>query len=336
MKLLPALITVISLLCALPATADVIYLKNGDRITGEIKEIWDSNVTIEPEYSNKFDVEFEHIAHIESDEAFEVELLDGREGDFSFAKSSVEGGVRLEASNASIEVALANINKIEEIKDFDWDSKLDLNSNFSRGNTNSQTVNISAETEVIKGQHRYLGDFSYVLETLDSETTKEQTRFHASYNYLFEEGRLDNWFFATNVTLERDPVALLDRRLSLNPALGYDVWDYANRTLNFEFGVGYANEETDGEDTSSATIDWRLNFAYDFMGGDLELFHNHHIYRNVSGRKNIVFNTNTGVRYEITDDIYMNVQLDYDYDTEPPDGTDNEDLTFLLGAGIEF
>jgi hypothetical protein len=36
------------------ANADVLVLKNGDRITGEISRIWDSEVTIEPEYSDEF------------------------------------------------------------------------------------------------------------------------------------------------------------------------------------------------------------------------------------------------------------------------------------------
>ena len=63
-------------LCApMPLLADIVHLKNGDRITGEIKEIWDDNITIEPEYSDKFDVEFEHIAHVESDKAMEVGVV---------------------------------------------------------------------------------------------------------------------------------------------------------------------------------------------------------------------------------------------------------------------
>ena len=139
-----------------------------------------------------------------------------------------------------------------------------------------------------------------------------------------------------NSTIERDPIALLDKRTSVNPSIGYDVWDDANRTLNFQFGVGYASEKTDGQDESSGVIDWRLKFSYEFIHGDMELFHDHHIYRNTEGRKNSVFESKTGIRYDITDDIYLNVQLDYDYDSEPATGTDETDLTFLVGAGLEF
>jgi len=60
------------------ANADVLILKNGDRITGDIKRIWDAEVTIEPEYSDEFQVDLDAISHIESTREFEVEFYDGR------------------------------------------------------------------------------------------------------------------------------------------------------------------------------------------------------------------------------------------------------------------
>jgi len=49
-----------------------------------------------------------------------------------------------------------------------------------------------------------------------------------------------------------------------------------------------------------------------------------------------VFNTRTGLRYEITDDIYINIQADYDYDLDPQVDTDERDFTLLIGAGVEL
>ncbi len=323
----------VALLCASHSLhADVIHLKNGDRITGKIKAMWDDNVSIEPTYSDEFDVEFEHIARIQSDKALDVELFDETKGAYLIEPTDKEGMVRLTSSYESIEIALSEIKKVEEIEEFDWDANLDVSSNFSRGNTNSQATNLQWKGSLETGDHRYNTDLSIAREELDGETTKQRDRLTVGYNYLFH----DDWFFAVNVTAERDPVALLERRLSVNPALGYDVWDDANRVLNFQLGAGYASEQTDGQDESSTNIDWRLEFLYEFMRGDMEFFHNHNIYRNLEGRKNIVANTQTGIRYEITDDIYLNVQANYDYDSEPADGAENDDLTFLIGAGMEF
>ena len=50
-------------------SAGVIYLKNGDRITGTIKRIWDGDVFIEPSYADEFSVDQIDIAYMEDDPA---------------------------------------------------------------------------------------------------------------------------------------------------------------------------------------------------------------------------------------------------------------------------
>ena len=49
-----------------------------------------------------------------------------------------------------------------------------------------------------------------------------------------------------------------------------------------------------------------------------------------------MFETSTGVRYEITDDLYANFQVDFNYETDPASGADNEDITYLIGVGIDL
>ena len=107
-----------------------------------------------------------------------------------------------------------------------------------------------------------------------------------------------------------------------------------DRTLNIQLGAGYSSERTDETDESSSLLDWRLNYAQNILGGAMEVFHKHQIYRNLQGRRNTVFNSQSGIRYELNDHVYVNVQLNYDYDTEPAQKTDPEDVTFLVGAGL--
>ena len=106
--------------------------------------------------------------------------------------------------------------------------------------------------------------------------------------------------------------------------------------MNIQLGPGYQTEEIDNVTETGKLIDWRLRYEQDIFTGDLELFHSHQLYQNLQGRENLVFISQTGVRYEITDDIYLNTQINYDYDSKPAKGTDGEDLTFLFGAGIKF
>ena len=43
-----------------------------------------------------------------------------------------------------------------------------------------------------------------------------------------------------------------------------------------------------------------------------------------------------GFAYELTDDIDATLQLNYDYETEPAPGFDNDDLQYLIGVKVEL
>ena len=85
------------LLLSCSAWADVLVLKNGDRITGDIKSIWDGEVSIEPLYSDEFEVDVSAVEYIESDREFDLELADGSQSLARFSGSDSEGNQIIEA-----------------------------------------------------------------------------------------------------------------------------------------------------------------------------------------------------------------------------------------------
>jgi putative salt-induced outer membrane protein YdiY len=301
------------LLQATLASAAIIHLENGDRITGEVVTEGPENVSVKTSFGSEVQIPIALIANVEGHElAAKIETV---------------------AEIVAAPVAAAPEPEPEPIKSiYEWKGRADLGSTFSRGNTDSQTVTLNASYKLKHDKHRYSLDLRTLREEKESEETKNQDRLGLGYNYLFRP----KWFFAVDATFERDPIALLDRRMSINPAIGYDVWAEDTRTLNFQLGAGLASEETNNESDSGAVIDWRLEYAQALQRSDLKVFHNHQIYRSMEGRKNAVFNSQSGVRYDITADIFLNVQLNYDYDTEPAPGTDSEDVTFVVGAGMNF
>ena len=52
--------------------ADVLILNNGDQITGDIKRISNSEISIEPEYSNELKVDISAVDHIKSNRDFRI------------------------------------------------------------------------------------------------------------------------------------------------------------------------------------------------------------------------------------------------------------------------
>ena len=309
MKLLQFFFLVACVVAALPAHADVIHLTNGDRISGEILEDGDAGVRVRTDFGAELAISKSFVA-------------------------SVEGAAdpETETETEAVEEMVAAVVEAPAPVPRAWKSNIGLNSSFSRGNTDSDLINLQADYSFERDRHRYSVDLSSIRETKEGDKVKEQDRLNLGYNYLFS----DRWFFALNSTIEHDPVALLDHRISINPGVGYDIWNEESRKLNVQMGAGYSDERSDGVDESSSQIDWRLNYTQKILDGAMNVFHKHQVYKNMQGRKNLVFNSQTGVRYDLSDQLFLNIQLNYDYDDEPSAGTDSKDLTFLVGAGMSL
>ena len=321
------------------ASADVLVLKNGDRITGEIKRIWDNEVTIEPEYADEFEVDLPMVDHIESDREFEIDLNDGTSVIATFSGQSEDGQQIITTPIESIELRLADVLELDEPEEFyDWESHVDLSSTINKGNTDSSNSRLRADGMFKHGDHRHRGEVTFFREEQNDITSQEQDRFTYNYNWLFN----DPWFFTAGLNYERDPIVQLDSRVIVSAGIGHDIWNTPRKFLTVQLGAGYQNEDIAQESTDSSVAVWDLRFRHDFIGDDMEVFHNHTIRSNLSGRTNTSYRTSTGVSYEITDLLYASVSLDYDYDTNPAEPADpaqtveNDDLALMFGLGLEF
>ena len=315
------------------AVGDVIYLKNGDQITGTIKRIWDDEVTIEPEYSDEFEVDLPMIDRIESDRDFEIEMPDGTDVVAQMQGKDDEGNQILIIDGEPTSVALGALRDVDEPEDYyDWEVLVDYSLSVNDGNTDAVNSRLSGEGMFKHGDNRHIATVLQANEEQDSETTKDQTLLGYTYNYLFN----DPWFFAATGQYEQDPIRDLEYRVTASGGIGRDIWNDPNRFLTGQLGLGFRDEEIGLEEETSTVAVWQLRFSHEFFSDDFEVFHNHSVVYTVDGRDNTVFKTSTGIRYEITDLLYLNVSFDWDHETDPAGTAEKTDTLFVIGAGLEF
>lgn len=292
------------------AVADVVLFTNGDRLTGEIVSMDDQQIVLATAVAGEITIDRSLVQELETAAAAVDEAADA-------------------GAAVAVEEALAAA-PAEEPEPRNWESHVTFNSSFSKGNTESELIQLTADYTMTQDSHRYKSKINSRREEDNGVTTKELDRLDLGYNYLFT----DRWFFAVNGQFERDPIAQIEHKYTISPALGYDFFNSEDVKLNVQLGGGYTSEETSSGDESGSLVDWRLEYKHAFPSLHLEAFHDHHIYRNFSGRENLVLNSQTGLRYNLTSGIHLNVQLNYDYDDKPVPGTEKDDLTFVFGAGV--
>jgi putative salt-induced outer membrane protein YdiY len=317
-------------------------MKNGDKITGKIKKIWDGDVFIEPEYADEFSVDQADILSMEADRQFDLELEDGTDVVASLDGVDEEGNQILLVDGERRVISLDQLAELEEPEDaYDWSANADLNSTFNSGNTNNSNIALSVDLMLKRNRHSNFLDLLWQDEKqkIDDVSTKVKDRDRYRYNYNYDIG--DPWFIGSSASYERDPVKGLDYRYNVVPAAGYNFWDDAGRTLGFQLGAGYQAEEITDElgvttKGDGAVAAFLLRFRYDFGSPDLELYLNNTTTAAFYGRDNAVSQFNAGTRYEITDLLYLNLEFLLDYETEPVEGAKNEDISVLFGFGVEF
>ena len=323
----------VSLLLGQISHADVLALKNGDRISGEIKRIWDNEITMKPEYSGDLQVDLSAVDSIVSDGEFEFDLGDGRNIVGKFAGPDSSGNQVISTGEETVSIPLSGIFELNKPKSgADWGSNLEFSAALNSGNTDSSNTKLRADATVSYPKHRHIGELTFFREELSGVATQEQDLLRYDYNWLFHE----QWFFSTKLSFERDPIIQLGQRVIISAGIGLDIWNTPRKYLSMQLGAGAQTEEIGLLSTESGVVTWALRYRQDLLNNGLELYHNNSIASNVSGRTNTSYKTTTGLRFEVSDLLYANFSIDYDYETHPVDTAQNEDVAILVGVGLEF
>ncbi len=311
---------------------DQIVMKNGDVITGNVSIITDEEVVIEPSYSGAFAVDVAEVASIELEEAFEIELANDTRLEGRLALDELGRQVIVAPDGTERPVLLSQLAEATEPEAyFDWSLKADLNASYNSGNTDSENTLFFVDGGIKWGEHRHRADFTLRDESVNGETTQEQALLNYGYNWIFA----DPWFMGGSFTYERDPVRDLDYRYTAGLIFGRDIFDDATKYLGISLGPGYSQEKLGGNTEGGAVGLWSLRYEHKLLTW-VNFFHTQAFTWQFYGNDNSIYKTNTGLSFDLIADLYFNVSLRYDYESEPAEGRSEDDSTLVFGVGYTF
>ena len=317
------------------AAADVVVLKNGDRLTGKIGQIIDGTISFTSPILGALTINLTDIRSYQTDTPATVRLNNGQ----SFTSQIVEG------TPTQITTADKQTTQIKAIKSINppaevWTGSVVLNGALQRGNTNTATIGLSANATLRRDDPFYddrfiLGaDYNYgkTGRGPSAVTTTDNYDAKAEYDRFFTE----KLFGYGNIGYLRDRIAGLDVQVTPGAGGGYQWIETPKLNFDTEAGVAYVYEDfqVTGVDQQA---DLRLNYHVDAkLNPTVSVFNDAEYLAAYDDPADYIINADAGIRADLTKNFFSQFSVVYHRNDRPPPGFVKDDLSFLLGVGWSF
>lgn len=314
---------------------DHVVLKNGDRITGEIKKLYHGILTVSTDAIGTISVEWDDVDSLSSPYTFRVEDESGGKRFGSIVLQRNDSLLVTQDTRASM-LWKPNVVSISQLEARLWqqlEGSMSFGLTYTKANNLLQvSTNISVRRRTT---YRILGiDANSIMTTQESEDPQRQQEVGVSYNRLFK-GPL----FATAVASEQSNDELgLDLRLQFAPGMGLYLVRSNRKELVAGAGLSVNREWSSEGNTDNLEAFFSgeySSFSYDFPKGSLDA--RVVSYPSLSDWGRVRSEVDLAATHEIAPDVDLGLSYYDSYDNRPPDPTAaKHDYGLVLSVGWSF
>jgi putative salt-induced outer membrane protein YdiY len=323
----------------LPAAekSDLVFLGNGDRITGEVKSLEQGKLRLKTDSAGTIYIEWAEIERLSSSQTLEVELQDG-EKFFGVLEPDAEAGtlkIQTEDQRRVLEMpVIVRMTPIEESRWKRLDGSFDLGFGFTSSNKSSQ-VSLGSEVRYrTRKYQRNLGFSSTRIDQESGERTKRQSLDGGVQRFL-----ANRRFVGGTLQFQENEELGLDLRSLVTVGMGRHAVQTNAMQLDLFGGIALNWEDFAGSDVVESTeLVGGLQFAFfRFNDPETDFRVNLLVYPSLSqsGRVRVEFDTR--LRRELVKDFFWTISVYDSYDSEPPiQGVETNDWGLNSSVGWSF
>ncbi len=322
--------------------ADEVYLKNGDRLTGQIVRMTDGKLIFLSQAAGEVTVNLTDIRTFSSVEPVEVRLKDGTVLHQSVGAAepnqlALKGAAPSERQKVPL-AELAAINPPPPAKP-KWTGSVSGAFGVTTGNTETSTITASAsasrrsERDRITAEGDIAKSRSKDPDTGSNRTTEDWWRIRGEYDYFFSK----KLFGFVNGRYEQDSVALLDRRALFGAGAGYQWIETPQTAFSTNIGVADLFEKYENQPATDNKLS--LQAGYNFtqqLGKNVKFLHDLTWYPRFEDFGDFFLTSTAEVRANLTKTMFANFKVIFNYDETPALGREKADVKYLLGVGLNF
>jgi Protein of unknown function, DUF481 len=338
--ILSCVLFLITPLFALAGT-DVIVMKNGDHLTGEIKGLSAGVLYFSIDYVlGTSSVEWSKVARLESKQLFVVKTEDGSVHTGSLTGTSDPGGRPMEiavaetAGKAVMESAKVVEMEVTSTKFFQrFNGKVNTGIIYSKGNQSTQ-YNLGAELEYPR--ERWAAEASLNSSLSASTGVPSSTRNQLDFN-AYHLMRWDNWFYKGLGGVLQSTEQGIIRQTSFGGGVGRYLKN-TNLSKIYLLG-GIVGQNTEYEDQVASQ-----NLAAALIAANLQFFRfdktngtvNAVLMPGLSDPSRVKFNLNATYYIKLPANLSWNVSVYGNWDSKPPAGLSGSDYGSSSGLTWTF
>lgn len=319
---------------------DILHMKNGDKITCEIKSLEHGVLTVKMDYvSSDVAINWEKVQRLESKQMFVLETRKGEYYAGAISTDAKEGDhVDVALGPSRHEIAQPQVVSVEQLGRNFWGrmkGSIDYGFSFARSNKQTQStlsLDLSSRTE-----KRYT---TFAVDSLFSKTGDIPTNRHSASATFSNRLGYSAWSLAGISSLLKSDQQDLDLRTSFGAALQRKIIYTPTSSLTAMGGVVYTNEkystQIDGQNrfNSLEGVLGVQHAAYKFDA--MEWLNTIWIYPSITDTGRVRSSLDSSLYYKLIGNFYIRLGVYGSYDTRPPANTPKSDYGVTTSFGWSF
>jgi len=330
---------------AAPTAPDVVTLKNGSIIYGEVIEMVGGVLLIKTPASpdNLLKVNWNDVAKLSVTHPIPFHLKEG-----SVIMGTVTEGpngtlnVQAEPLKGTMEVPMGSVTSINPIVQPPVTYSGTLTGSYTQTTGNSHLKNASLLGDFVarSEQLRLSMNGRYVYGDNANTLNARNARGTIKLDFFLTK----RFFWFASAYFEQDTFQDLKMRTALASGPGYQFIERGDfsgilkdMTLYTEAGLAYFNEDFRvAEDEASLRGRFSLKFNWPILDDRITFYHYDEVYPSIQNTKNYYLTMDNGVRFKIWNGFASGFQVTTRYNSNPASGTGDTDNMYLWTLGYSF
>lgn len=327
-----------SSLAGMSAQAATLTLNNGDKLSGELKQLSDDTLIFVSGVFGEVKIPWKDVRQLDSDDGVRVQLSDGSQ---LKGRMTLEAGgsVAVESGTGSAvpdkltraDVTALNPPIVDNARKYS--GRADVGGTINRGNSTDEQLHINAELIGKTPGDRYTVELEVNEGKSANIETVSNSRLLGKYDYFLSA---KNYAYVSGKA-ERDDFADLSLRTALGGGYGHQFSDSERYKFATEIGLNYINEYYNNSPNESfPALTLGLKYDRKFFDDKLVFFENLTIDASLKDTSDTLVRNRVGIRVPIAGGVTLSTQFNVDYDNQPAPGKKKADTALVFSVGYGF